>query len=193
MIKLKVTTPKSISEELKGLKALSGGGDTLMQAVGSAGEIVLKAHFAKRNREPNKRKWRKTNFWHRIEEATALGSVTNTSAQINISDRAFAAKVNGAVITPQTAKALAIPVSEAAYGKRPKTFGEKLGKELRLIPRNGKPSLLATVNDGKVTPHYVLLKKTVTPKDPRALPSTDEFWDQIMPQVREAVNLSLEK
>ncbi len=104
-----------------------------MEVAGHATEIALREPFAMRNRKRNKHGWRKTGYWGKIETATTFVSANSKSAKIVIQDATFAAKVYGANITPKKAKALAIPLTEAAYGRRPKQWNDSTA--LQLIKR----------------------------------------------------------
>jgi hypothetical protein len=98
------------------------------------------------------------------------------------SDLEYAAiQDEGGIIRPRVKKFLAVPVSGAkiAVGKWPRHWED--GK-LTLIPRKGKPSLLAVVTKKKVTPKYVLLRSVkIKPKNyiergaDRAMPGIDEI------------------
>lgn len=184
MFEITINAPKDKPQILKKLLALEHGSEPLMKVVGRSAANTLQDHFLKLNRRPNRRGWRKSNFWARIRTATHFVSADATTATVGVADPAFAAKVHGAVIRPKQAKALAIPLTEMAYGKSPRS--QDWGAKLSFIPRKNKPSLLAIVlKGGEIHPQYVLLKQTRTPADPKALPSADDLWAGIAEDVND--------
>jgi len=64
----------------------------------------------------------------------------------------------GATIVPKNVKWLTIPIIKGLKGKSARDF------DLEFIPRNGKIPILAKVDNGKVTPYYLLRKKVEIPK-----------------------------
>lgn len=81
-----------------------------------------------------------------------------------LSDSVYAGiQEEGGTIKPRNKKFLAIPLPNAnvPVGKWPRDYGDKL----TLIPRKGKPALLAIVTKKKVTPMFVLVPSaTITGK-----------------------------
>ena len=181
MLSIKITVPERLNDATRRLMERAQTNPDAMEAAGNAAEMVLRAHFARLNTKPNKRGFHKTNFWNQIENATSMTEYSGNSATVTIADARFPAKVDGAIITPKTAKALAIPLTDQAYGKRPSEWDKKI---LHLIPRRNRPSILATIGgSGEITPHYVLLKKARVPADPDALPAAEKLWEGILREV----------
>ncbi|MDR2675865.1 MAG: hypothetical protein LBC18_13625 [Opitutaceae bacterium] len=95
----------------------------LMANVGRGVATALKAHFAARESEPNKRHWPKSHFWAGVARATQFVGATDTVATISIASRPFAHKVTGGTIQPGAGrKYLAIPLRAAWYGVTPREF-----------------------------------------------------------------------
>lgn len=150
----------------------------LFAALGGALETELRKHFASRDAEPNKPRWKKTHFWaRRIRRATALSSVTETSATVTIADPAMAARIKGATIVPVEAKMLAIPLVEEAYGVLPRAktipgifllktkFGSYLAKSEHTKAKKGKGRDYAGF-----TLYWKLVNRVTVPADTNALP-----------------------
>ena len=183
MLKLNVNVPTDLSELSRRIQDKVRANPELMAAVGSAAEMTLRSHFETLNRRPNKRGFHKTNFWAKIESATSMTSSSAKTATVTIADDRFGAKVSGAVITPKSGKALAIPLTDEAYGKWPAQWDKAA---LQLIPRKGKPPILATIDDNdEIRAQYVLLRRVTTPADPDALPSEHSFWEHVLDEADE--------
>lgn len=156
-----------------------------MAALGKRGERELRAHFAKREREPNKSGWPKQHFWaRRIRANTVLTEVSANLAVIDIAAPEFRMKLHGGTITPKEAKFLAIPARREAAGKSPRSFGN-----LRFVPTRRGGLLVANAGfqgplqrgikrigsrqDGIV--YYFLVKSVTQRADPHALPPPHSF------------------
>ncbi|MCS6898068.1 MAG: hypothetical protein NZM29_08860 [Nitrospira sp.] len=145
----------------------------LMARLGKRLEIELKAHFEALNRRPNKRGWPKKNFWAQIRRSTALAEVQERVATVAISDPRFALQYYGGTVTPKRGRALAIPLTAAAYvagspreGATPKLFVLK--------SRSGRGVFLAEADrfarSGTVRLWYALRASARVPANPEALP-----------------------
>ncbi|MGZ0657097.1 hypothetical protein ACWPKS_15950 [Coraliomargarita sp. W4R72] len=144
----------------------------LMQVLGKTHEQTLQGHFLTKNKQPNKRGWKKQNFWARIRRATAYQNATNDTANITIADPAIASKIYGATIKPRRSKFLAIPIREEAYGIRPSSG---LIPDLFFLPRKKGGGFLARRNaDGSNRLYYFLTRSVKVPKDPTALPTDSQ-------------------
>lgn len=188
MLNIKITTPKGLKETVLKFEKRCRENPAMMEAAGKAASFVLRRHFARLNTKPNKRGFRKSGYWARIETATNFDSSSKDSATVIVSDDTFNAKVNGAIIKPTNAKALAIPLSNEAYGKRPSQWNNPV--PLKLIPRKGKPSILATTGaDGSLNPQYVLLRRTRVPADKDALPTDRVFFESVFGQLESNLDL----
>jgi hypothetical protein len=160
-----------------------------MAALGKQLEVELRKHFQLRDREPNARNWPKRHFWRRVKEATALTSVTESSATVSIASPELMHKVSGGTIVPKRGGALAIPISPEAYKvDRARLFP----RPLTMIVRSGRPPLLVETGlIGKSKSwklHYVLLKSVTHAADPRALPQQDKLESALLARARVVVD-----
>lgn len=162
----------------------------------------LKAHFAVRNSEPNKRGWPKTNFWQGVAEGTQAGEITDQGATVIVGkDTHVRIHLLGGTVKPTGGrKFLTIPLIKEAAGLRAAVYEETTGRELFRLPgskvlvertadgtqstlNSEKPSMRTrsgykTFNLGpgmRVRPVYALATQAVIPKDPRALPPAAEL------------------
>lgn len=88
----------------------------LLQLLGEDLAKSLRAHFAMRNKEPNRHGWSKRHFWNREgRNNTALVSVSEREAVVSIASEAIAYKLSGGEVRPKRGRALAIPNSNEAY------------------------------------------------------------------------------
>jgi hypothetical protein len=158
----------------------------LLAALGKQLEIDLRKHFLKRDGEGNKRGFPRKHFWrNQVAKQTALTSVTDTSATVTIASPELIHKINGGIVTPKRAKALAIPLSPEAY----KAGSARLfPRELTMISRPGKaPLLVETGIIGKSTAwklHYILLKSVKHNPDPNALPPQRDLAASLLTRAR---------
>ncbi len=178
MLKIEIALPPDLEREFDAAFKLVERPAAALRELGRTLSNATRDHFDVLNKIPNARGFKKSGFWRGIKNGTYFKDSDDSSATVAIADetRSFYAKVHGAVITPKNAQALAIPVSEEAYGKSPRAQDASFKDALKLIPRKGKPSILATVDaDGEIDKvHYVLLKRVKINPDPHALPR-DEY------------------
>lgn len=147
----------------------------LMLVIGRGMQNDLHRYFRRKNLQPNKRGWRKQNFWGRIRRATSMTKATADGATITIDDPAIAAKVYGAVIRPYgPRKYLAIPAREEAYGIEPSS-GLIPDLFVRRSTTTGRPYLARREEDGSLRVYYFLARKVRVPADPEALPHEDDL------------------
>lgn len=95
----------------------------------------LKDHFRAKNAVPNKRGWKRTNFWANLGRATGVASVTDTGATVTVADARYAIHVYGGTIKPTGGrKFLTIPLVKDAAGLSVKDYERKTGRELFRLP-----------------------------------------------------------
>lgn len=165
---------QQVSAELRKLVAVVDGPrrPALMEVLGKTHEQTLQGHFLRKNRKPNKRGWKKQNFWARIRRATSFAGATADRATIAISDPAFGTHLEGATIRPRRTKYLAIPMREEAYGVRPSSglipdlFFAQNKKGTKFLARKGA--------GGELEVFYFLTRRVTIPRDPTALPPRAE-------------------
>jgi hypothetical protein len=161
----------------------------LNAALGKRGEVELRAHFDKREQEPNKKGWPSQNFWARVRNATAFVSADESCARIAISDVAINQKIFGGTITPKEGKYLALPAIAEAYGHSPREFDflqfrpgrsggalvESERTNIRVTKKKGVP-VVKNLGDGWGGRVWYWLVKSVTQAaDPAALPEPRLF------------------
>lgn len=77
----------------------------------------LRAHFDRRDSEPNKMGWPSRNFWIGIAERVVAESsqVTDSSATVTVASPELAHKITGGTITAKRGGSLTLPASAEAY------------------------------------------------------------------------------
>ena len=168
---MQIEIADGITPQLESLSARMRRPRALMAALGKELEVQLRAHFAAKEKQGNKKKWPDRHFWAGVRSATALTDVTDNSATVTIASPAFAHKITGGPINAPPGKALAIPLTPEAYSvDRARLFP----RPLTLVCRPGKPPLL--VETGKIGKskqwkiQYVLVKSVDQDADPDAMP-----------------------
>ena len=162
----------------------------LMQVLGKTHEQTLHRHFLRKNQKPNKRGWKKTNFWARIRRATSYTGATKSNATVTIADPAMAAKIYGATIKHPQDKFLALPMREEVYGVRARA---KTIPDLFFIPRwvNGRKVdqgfLVKKQPDDSLRFYYFLTRSVTTPKDPTALPTEAESGRALVQEAQDYI------
>jgi hypothetical protein len=159
----------------------------LMEVVGGRAELELRTWFFKRDASsPNKMGWPRQHFWERIGKRTAFdpAKTTEDRATVVVSDPALAAKIHGATIhatgaiSPVTGKPtqnVSIPMQGAVYGRWPR--GMPVPGLFFIRKKGGDGGFLVTRDekDGPLTFWYRLVPEVTVPKDPEALPPTDQL------------------
>ena len=181
LVHLQRDTASARVAAVHGLLATSDGRRGLMKVVGVEAEQQLRAWFFKRDAEsPNKMGWPRQHFWARIGKRTAFdpAKTTENTATVVVSDPALAAKVNGATIKPIAPhKALAIPMTAAAYGVLPRSGlipGLFVWRRPGDLADDGAAFLVAREGTGLVF-YYRLVPEVTVPKDPQALPPKEQL------------------
>lgn len=140
----------------------------------AAVRVRIRTHLAERQRQPNKQGWKKQDWFKRARDRVEVKEGPQGS-YVSIDLPGFAMRYTGnpAVILPVNAKALAIPISAAAYGRRPAEF-----KDLVFVPvlRGRTIGLLVqqiSVGSAKVWVNLFRLVKYVRVKADKTLLPTD--------------------
>lgn len=97
-------------------------------------------------------------------------SASSDEAVLTITARGFVRAFRDVPVTPQTARALAIPIHPDAFGHRAAELWDRLGL---FIPKGGR-SICGMIGR-VVTPFYVLAKRVVQKQDRSLLPSDEAF------------------
>lgn len=171
----------------------------------------LKAHFDRRQSEPNKMRAPKTGFWADMAEATAVSSVTDTGAVVTVADFRFRIQVQSGVIRPTGGRHwLTIPLIPEARGLRVAEYEHKTGHKLfrlhgsRVLAERSALGDRSTIAGNRVTVRkrnggfarvemregslirtvYALAEEAHIPADPRALPPTAELLEALREEAR---------
>lgn len=189
---LTLSVSDTIGQDLRHKKAALEDPRGLMAAAGKRLEVELKAHFQRRNGQPNRQGWPKRNLWNQIRRATKLTSVSAGEAVVTVAAPELATKINGnPALTPKRGKYLAIPATQEAYAAgSPREGGLPLAPLIRF--RDGRRTVVALVEPhmtnisfkrgrrgttvqrgeevgGRV--QYWLKKQVRIPRDPDAIPA----------------------
>jgi hypothetical protein len=206
MISIKVTiapeSPKQILVELQGKLT---NPRALNAALAERLSDELQTHFRRKNAQPNKRGWTKTNFWNQIANTTSVASVSDAGAIVTVAEERFRIHVTGGTIFPGPGKkALTIPLIQEARGLMASSYAQKFNR-LFTIPgrhalfertdrgtesvinktsvrsRTGKRTLtLPLAARSTVRPVYALVASAKIPMDPDALPSAGAIQDALL-------------
>lgn len=169
--------------------AKAGGRPRQAMAGGQrAAANFIRRSMREHNADPVNHFGKRTNFWLQVMRSvqTPTLPVSGTPAVVSINDDRFAQKLYGGTIVPKFRKALTIPVSPDAYGRRASVLEQEKGIKLFAIWQKGGGGLLvqsilkrAGKSSGGQTPvhgglivHYVLRKSVYQQPDPKALPPT---------------------
>ena len=142
------------------------------KSIGRGVTQLIKGHLTDLDRRrPNRLGGPRTHFYLRAAEATNF-RVTGKGVVISINQLGIRQRILGGTIVPRKARALTIPVSPEAYGKRAREF-----PDLVLIKTNQRGStILARIGQGdRVEPLFVLKKRVVQKADPSVLPTEKEI------------------
>lgn len=147
----------------------------LLQACGRRVENILHGHFLKRNAEPNRQGWAKSNWWAReVKGNTSLTSATDTEAVVSIASLQFLHRLLGGKV--QGHPYLALPLTEEAKIKgSPREWSSPGDGQLQFI-RSKLGSCYLFPDEGQSHGASYLLVRSVTQKaDPDALPEQGEI------------------
>lgn len=156
------------------LESMGGAlaGDALKAVVGEAVAQLVRAHLVELEASrPNKQGWARQHWYSKAADSTHW-TTTPSGARVSIAQDGFRMRVLGGVVRPVTAKALAIPASEEAYGRMardPVWNGElsyvplKRGNLVGLLVRRNTPDA-----EGEVM--YRLLRQATIKPDPSLVP-----------------------
>ncbi len=147
----------------------------LLGRLGKELEVQLKAHFAQRDKEPNKAGFPRSHFWNReVRQKTALRSFSADQATVGIASRPFRQRLRGGTIRPGPGKRfLAIPMRAEAYGVNPsaRTIPDIFVVRSKIL---GK-AWLAREEGGALRFYWRLVPSVHQEKDPRALPPIEDL------------------
>lgn len=166
----------------------------LMQACGRRVERDLRRFFGRKNAEPNKKGWWKSNWWNReVKRNTAFQSATDTEATVAIASVQFLHRLRGGIVSGNPM--LAIPVTEAAKRKgSPGEWSHRGDGQLQfIVDKVNNRALLVPGKDQSHGAIYVLKRSVRHEADAQALPSAAELelgvLDEASRFVQREVNL----
>lgn len=143
------------------------------RVAGAAVRVQIRKHLAGKQRQPNKLNAPKTNWYQRARDRV-LYVEEGSRVYISIDFPGFRMRLTGdpAVITPVNAKALAIPIHSAAYGRRPREFDDLIFVPVLRGRTIGFLSRQVGVGATKVWINlYRLVKFVRTKADPSLMPT----------------------
>lgn len=142
---------------------------------------LVRDHLQALNGKPNKKGWRKTNFYAAVRR-TVTARATDKTGVVEISKEGFAQRFYGGVIRPVNARALAIPALDIAYGRRAREF-----KSLQFQPvkKGNLVGLLYRQAEGRRVVLYWLVKLVNQPADPTVLPTNEAMADAALKGVED--------
>jgi hypothetical protein len=132
---------------------------------------LVRDHLAALNQKPNKRGWKKTQFYAQARRAVTARASTSAGI-VEISKEGFAQRLYGGPIRPVNTRALTIPALAIAYGRRAREF---TNLQFRPINRGNLVGLLYRKTDQGPVTLYWLVKRVMQQPDPTVLPTNDEM------------------
>lgn len=156
--------------ELERIRRLVQRPRALMQACGKRVEKDLRGYFRKRNKEPNKKGWWKSDWWAKeVLANTAFQGATETEATVSIASVQFAHRLRGGTIKGHPY--LALPLTEQAKRKgSPGEWSEKGDGQLTFIRSKLGACYLFPGEDQSHGASYLLVRSVRQKADSRALP-----------------------
>jgi len=122
-----------------------------------------------KDKEPNTLGGKKTHFYRSAGDAVTH-EVTKTGAAVSINQQGIRQRLEGGVITAKNAKALTIPISPRAHGKRAREFDNTF----ILKSTKGKPETVGVImqdlGSGQLDALYVLRTRVTQKPDPTVIP-----------------------
>ena len=170
MLSISITDKATPQVQAQVQRLSPAGRRQLMALLGRTAERAVKDHFRKRELgSPNKQGFPRTHFWRKEGfDKTAVAEVTPDRATVTIGSAAIGFKLRGGTIRPGPGKkALAIPLTALAYGRRP---SENHIPGLFVRRRAGRAAYLATREGKALRVHYLLLRSVTQRADHDTLP-----------------------
>lgn len=132
---------------------------------------AVRKHLYARDAKPNRMGGRKTHYYRSAGDSVNH-EITATGAAVNVDHIGIRQRLDGGVITPKTAKALTIPVSARAHGKRAREFSDTF-----ILDKSGSGDpdtvgvIVQDLGDGQLDALYVLRTRVDQSPDPTVMPS----------------------
>ena len=186
-LNIKVTLPDSLTGSGK-LKQVEDMKSSILLEGGKALQELLKDWM--RNLDSTRSRHGSNHFNPSgIHEPVVDGDTVSVPIHIAGITRAL----HDVIINPVEAKALALPVNEAAYGMSPREYNlnHPKGTAEALFKPKGKDYLAKTDEAGKLVVMYVLKNTVTQPQDASLLPPDDQMDRTVMDAVSAAVEAIL--
>lgn len=162
-------TKDDLTPALAVLRASARNPRGIMAAASRAIANLFKKHLRMLDRSrPNKLGGKRTHLWNEFARSVNVPVLTDTTAQISISDPRAAHKHTGGVITAKRVKFLTIPVAPEAHGRTARTLESELGIKLFVLGTGDRAGLFGQMAGGEqgVKMYFVLKSSVTQPPDP---------------------------
>lgn len=175
-----ITVQDLATPRVRSLIARLGNRRDLHERMGMGASNLVKRHFLGKNREPNKKGWRKTGFFGREGfKKTRLESADGDGATVAVASPALALRYHGGTVRKGSGF-FGIPLREENAGKYAGKFIEERGGLKGgglFFRRSGAGRLYLAERDkgGALRIHYFFVKQTTHRADPTVLPSEQEM------------------
>lgn len=152
---------------------------SMLEASARAMSNTLRKHFREKNRTPNAKGWRRSNYWSQVGESVTT-RVEGESAIAEIRKEGVWLRWKGGTVRPKPGhKALAIPADRSVAGVWP---SEYRGVKTFLLWRKGENrGFIAKSEKGRKEPRVLwwLVSKTEHKPDPTVVPETTVMQEAV--------------
>jgi len=146
----------------------------MREAAARAMSVALIRHFREKNRTPNAKGFKRSNYWSQAAESVT-SRVEGDAAVAEVRKEGVRLRLLGGTVRPKAGKrALAIPADPSVAGIWPSEYGGKRGgvKTFLLWRKGENRGFIGTAVKGQKEPKVLwwLVSKTQHKPDPTALP-----------------------
>lgn len=131
---------------------------------------LTRDHLYAKDKQPNRLGGKKTHYY-RAAGDSVNHELSSRGVSVNVDQIGIRQRFEGGVITPKNAKALTVPVSARAHGKRAREFSDTFILDKS---KSGDPDTVGVIvqdlGDGKLDALYVLRTRVEQSPDPTVLP-----------------------
>lgn len=131
---------------------------------------LIRDHLYKKDAQPSKHGGTSTHYYRGAGDSVHH-ELTATGTAVNVSQIGIRQRLEGGVITPKTAKALTIPISPRAHGKRAREFIDTFVIDLS---DTGDPATVGMIvqetGPDSFDPLFILRTKVTQRADPTVIP-----------------------
>lgn len=147
-------------------------GRELRNLIGHDVGALTRDHLYAKDRKPNRLGGRKTHYY-RAAGDSVNHDITKRGVGVNVDHIGIRQRLEGGVITPKTAKALTIPVSPRAHGKRAREFDDTFILDKS---NSGDPATVGVIvqdmGGDRLDALFVLRTRVEQSPDPTVLPNS---------------------